>query len=133
MNNKKRFILSIVEILIGATLIVLSIFGIVDEFWSGMGTSLLVIGILFMIRVIKYNTNNVYREKWDIEVNDERNKYLRLKSWAWAGYLFVISGGIGSIGFKFVGREDLMMMASGSVCYIMFLFWISHIFLKKKY
>ena len=133
MNNKKRMISSVVEILIGGILIVLSIFGAVDEYWSGMGTSLLLVGVLFFIRTIKYSTNDEYREKWDIEVNDERNKYLRLKSWAWAGYLFVISGGIGSIGFKFVGREDLMMMASGSVCYIMFLFWISHIFLKKKY
>ena len=131
--NKKRLISSIVEILIGATLIAASIFGIVDEFWSGMGTSLLLIGILFLIRAIKYNTNDGYREKWDIEVNDERNKYLKLKSWAWAGYLFVISGAIGTIVFKLAGREDLMMMASGSVCYVMILFWISHTFLKKKY
>ena len=110
--NKKRLISSIVEIFIGATLIAASIFGIVDEFWSGMGTSLLLIGILFLIRAIKYNTNDGYREKWDIEVNDERNKYLK---------------------FKLAGREDLMMMASGSVCYVMILFWISHTFLKKKY
>ena len=130
---KKKMIASIIEILIGISLVGASLAGIVDEFWSGMGTALLLIGILFLIRSIKYNTNNEYREKWDVEVNDERNKYLKLKSWAWAGYLFVISGAIATIGFKIAGREDLMMMASGSICYIMVLFWISHIFLKKKY
>ena len=133
MNNKKRRISSIVEILIGAALIVASIFGVVDEYWTGMGTSLLLIGVLFFIRTIKYSTNDEYREKWDIEVSDERNRYLKLKSWAWAGYLYIISAAVASIGFKIAGREDLMMMASWSVCYIMILYWISHFILKKKY
>lgn len=131
--NKKRLIISIVEIVLGAVLIIASIYGLVDEFWSGMGTTILVIGILNLIRVIKYKTNDEYREKWDIEVSDERNRYLRLKSWAWAGYLFVMSGAVATIGFKLAGKEDLMMMASYSVCYIMILYWISHIILKKKY
>ena len=131
--NKKRLILSIVEIVLGAVLVIASIYGLVDEFWSGMGTTILVIGILNLIRVVKYKTNDEYREKLDIEVNDERNRYLKLKSWAWAGYLFVISGAVASIGFKIAGREDLMMMASWSVCYIMILYWISNIFLRRKY
>lgn len=131
MNNK-RFIVSIIEIVVGISLIIGSFMG-VDEYWSGMGTAFLVVGILNIIRVVKYKKNDEYREKWDIEVNDERNKYLRLKSWAWAGYLFVMSGGIGTIGFKLAGKEDLMKMASYSVCYIMILFWISNIFLRKKY
>lgn len=131
MNNK-RFIVSIIEIVVGISLIIGSFMG-VDEYWSGMGTAFLVVGILNIIRVVKYKKNDEYREKWDIEVNDERNKYLRLKSWAWAGYLFVMSGAIGTIGFKLAGKEDLMKMASYSVCYIMILFWISNIFLRKKY
>ena len=131
MNNK-RFIVSIIEIVVGISLIIGSFMG-VDEYWSGMGTAFLVVGILNIIRVVKYKKNDEYREKWDIEVNDERNKYLRLKSWAWAGYLFVMSGAIGTIGFKLAGKEDLMKMASYSVCYIMIIFWISNIFLRKKY
>ena len=130
--NKKRFIVSIIEIIVGISLIIGS-FLRVDEYWSGMGTAILVVGILNLIRVVKYKTDDVYREKWNIEVNDERNRYLKLKSWAWAGYLFVISGAIGAIGFKIAGREDLMMIASYSVCYMMILFWISNIFLRKKY
>ena len=133
MNNKKRRISSIVEILIGVALIVASIFGAVDEYWTGMGTSLLLVGVLFFIRTIKYNTNDEYREKLDIEVSDERNRYLKLKSWAWVGYLFIISAAVASIGFKIAGREDLMMMASWSVCYIIILYWISNVFLRRKY
>ena len=117
--KKERLIASIVEIIVGAALLICSIFGLVDEFWSGMGTSLLIIGIIFLIRNIKYKTNEEYREKIDIESNDERNKYISLKAWAWAGYLFVMLGAVGVIVFKLIGKEDLMMMASLSVCLIM--------------
>ena len=117
--KKERLIASIVEIIIGAALLICSVFGVVDEFWSGMGTSLLIIGIIFLIRNIKYKTNEEYREKIDIESNDERNKYISLKAWAWAGYLFVMLGAVGVIVFKLIGKEDLMMMASLSVCLIM--------------
>ena len=131
--KKERLIASIVEIIVGAALFICSVFGVVDEFWSGMGTSLFIIGVIFLIRNIKYKTNEEYREKIDIESNDERNKYISLKAWAWAGYLFVMLGAVGTIVFKLIGKEDLMMMASLSVCLIMVFYWISYTFLKKKY
>ena len=131
--KKDRLIASILEIIVGAALLICSMFELVDEFWSGMGTSLLIIGIIFLIRNIKYKTNEEYREKIDIESNDERNKYISLKAWAWAGYLFVMLGAVGVIVFKLIGKEDLMMMASLSVCLIMVFYWISYTFLKKKY
>lgn len=131
--KKERLIASIVEIIVGAALFICSVFGVVDEFWSGMGTSIFIIGVIFLIRNIKYKTNEEYREKIDIESNDERNKYISLKAWAWAGYLFVMLGAVGTIVFKLIGKEDLMMMASLSVCLIMVFYWISYIFLKKKY
>lgn len=131
--NKERLIASIIEIIIGLALVAASMFGVVDEYWSGMGTALIIVGILFLIRVIKYKTNDDYKEKYDIERNDERNKYLALKAWAWAGYLFVIAAAFGSIVLKLVGREDLMKMASGSVCLVMVFYWISYMVLKKKY
>ena len=131
--KKERLIASILEIIVGAALLICSMFELVDEFWSGMGTSLLIIGIIFLIRNIKYKTNEEYREKIDIESNDERNKYISLKAWAWAGYLFVMLGAVGTIVFKLIGKEDLMMMASLSVCLIMVFYWISYTFLKKKY
>ena len=131
--KKERLIASILEIIVGAALLICSMFELVDEFWSGMGTSLLIIGIIFLIRNIKYKTNEEYREKIDIESNDERNKYISLKAWAWAGYLFVMIGAVGVLVFKLIGKEDLMMMASLSVCLIMVFYWISYTFLKKKY
>ena len=131
--NKKRLIASIIEIIIGGVLLVSSFYGKVDEFWSGMGTSLLIIGVIFLVKNIKYNMDINYRENIDIEFNDERNKYLSLKSWALAGYIFVLCGAVAAIVFKIIGREDCMMMSSASVCLIMILYWISNMYFKRKY
>ena len=62
MDNK-RFIASIVEIIIGFILIACSIYGGVDEYWNGMGVALLVVGVVFLIRQFKYKTNEEYREQ----------------------------------------------------------------------
>lgn len=132
MDNK-RFIVSIVEIIIGVISIGCSVLGIVDEFWSSMGAAMLVVGVAFLIRQIKYKTNEEYREKYDVERSDERNRYLSGKAWAWAGYLFVMIAAVATIMLKLTGREELMLMASGSVCLIVLLYWVSYVILKRKY
>ena len=130
---RKRMVSSLVEIVLGIVLIFSSMLEGVDEYWSSMGITIMIVGFLFLIKSIRYKTNEEYREKLDIEVGDERNKYLSLKAWGWAGYLFVLTGAVGSIVCKIAGREDLMMMASGSVCLVMVFYWICYIYLKKKY
>lgn len=132
MNNK-RFIVSMIYIIIGVIFIAISVYGTADEFWSSMGSTMIIIGILHMVRQIRYKTDEEYREKYDIERKDERNRFLANKAWAWAGYLFVLIAAVGSIILKIVGYEDLMMMASGSVCLIVLLYWVSYMVLKKKY
>ena len=132
-RNDWRFVINIIEILAGAALLVLGLTGVVDEFWEGMGRALIVVGMLLSIRQIRYRTNEEYREKFDTEVKDERNRFISNKAWAWAGYLFVIIAAVGTIVFKLLGREDLMMLASGSVCLMLLLYWGSYMVLKKKY
>ena len=118
---------------IGLALLISNLAGLVDEFWSGMGAALIVVGALFLIRQIRYKTNETYRESVDVEVNDERNKYLSMKAWSWAGYLFVIIAAVSAIVLKLLGHETLVYVASGSVCLIMVLYWISYMILRKKH
>ena len=132
MNNK-RFIASIVEIILGVVLSVCGAIGLIDSYWTGMGGGLIGVGIVFLIRSIRYRRNPEYKEEVDIEMSDERNKFIRLKAWSWAGYLFVMIAAVGSIVFKLVGREDLMMFCSTSVCVVVVLYWVSYMVLKNKY
>lgn len=130
---KKRLISCIVEIIIGISLIISYMLGKLDEFWCGMGTSLLFVAVFFIIRIIRYNKNDEYREKYEIEMNDERNKYISLKAWAYAGYIFILIAGIATVGFKLLGKDELMMIASMSISIIILLYWISYMLLRKKY
>ena len=131
--RKVRLIASVLEVIIGITLLICSFLNLVDDFWSGFGVSFIIIGALFLFRNVRYYTNKEYQQEIDIQTDDERNKYLSLKAWSWAGYLFVIIAAVGTIGFKFADKEELMMLCSGAVCLIVFLYWISYIILRKKY
>ena len=131
--NTKRFIASIVEIILGFALWICGVIGLIDSFWAGMGGGLMGVGIIFLIRSIRYKRDPEYKEEYDIEMNDERNKFIRLKAWSWAGYLYMMLAAAGSIAFKLMGREDLMFFCSGSVCLVLVLYVISYVIVKNKY
>jgi uncharacterized membrane protein len=132
MNNK-RFIASIVEIILGFALWICSAIGPIDSYWGGMGGGLMGVGIVFLIRSIRYKRDPEYKEEYDVEMNDERNKFIRLKAWSWAGYMYMMIAAVGSIAFKLMGREDLMFFCSGSVCLVLVLYLISYVIVKNKY
>lgn len=133
MKKNIRFLMSIFWIVLGIILCACHAFGLIEEFWSSMGFALIVVGTLQVIKNLRYRMNKEYRENMDIEVEDERNKFIANKAWAWAGYWFVMIAAIGTILFKLFGREDLMMLASGGVCLMIVLYWLSYMFLKRKY
>ena len=129
----KSYLVSILYLLLGAILIGLSFAGIVDEFWNGMGSALLVMGVIQLIRRYRLEKNEAYREKIEIETNDERNHFIRNKAWAWAGYLFVMIMAVACIVLRIVGQDVLSIAASGAVCLVLVLFWGSYYVLKRKY
>ena len=123
----------VVWLVLGCVLTFCGIAGIIDDFWCGMGGGFIGVGIVQLIRFHRYDTNAEYREKVDVAIQDERNKFISGRAWAWAGYLFILIAGISIVPLKLMGREDLMMMASGSICLMITLYWICYLFLKRKY
>ena len=133
MKKDKRYLLSITYLIIGIILIGLSLFEKVDSFWSGMGSGLFTVSILQLIRFYRFNNNEEYRKKIELEENDERNHFIRNKAWAWAGYILVIILAIFTIVFKIV-EQDLLSMASSTIlCLVLILYWIFFLVLKNKY
>ena len=132
-NDKMRFVFSIIWLVLGLILVGLAFAGYVDDFWSGMGSALVVIGVLQLLRRHRFNKNEKYREKVNIEENDERNHFLRSKAWAWTGYIFVLSVAVLSIVLRILEQDMLSSAASMAVCYMLIVFWISYAVLKKKY
>ena len=118
---------------IGVLLNVLYFAGLADDFWSGLGTAFIFAAVVRLVRLLKYKKNSEYREKVDVEANDERNKYLAMKAWAWAGYLFVLIAAAAIIVFRIMGKEDLSLLTSMWMGLIAFLYWACYMVLKRKY
>ena len=133
MKGNKRIFANIIEIIVGVILSILGFAGILDSYWSGMGTALIVVGVLMLVRQIRYKTNEEYKESVDVDVNDERNQFIRIKAWSWAGYIFVLAGAFGSIVFRIFDMNQYSQFLAYCVCLIMVLYWVSYLVLKKKY
>ena len=132
MKNR-RWIVSVIWIVLGVVLTVCGMLDMVDEYWSGMGGALIAVGALQLFRYIKYATNDTYRETVNVEKTDERNRYIAMKAWAWAGYSFVMIAAVASIALRIGGRDELSVMAGYGVCLIIVLYWLSWLWLRKKY
>ena len=133
MKNKKRMILSIFWIVLGTVLIGCNLAGLADDYWCGMGGGLLGVGVVQTIRNLRYLRSSEYREKVDTTNQDERNKFLANKAWAWAGYLYVLTAAIATIVFQVLGKRELSTFAGLSVCLIMVFHWLSYLYMQKKY
>ena len=132
MKRIKKLI-SIAYMVIGIALICLALLGIVNEFWNGLGFGLTVVGILQMIRILRLEKNDAYREKMEVEANDERNRFISNKAWAWAGYIFVLSTAAGMIVLKILKLDLYASAAFFSMFLILVLYWVVYYILKKKY
>ena len=133
MKYDRRMVLSVFWVLLGAALFVCGAMEVVDSYWSGMGGGFLAVGVLQLIRHIRYRKNEEYREKVDVAVSDERNRFLTGKAWAWAGYLFVLICAAATIALKVLGQEMWSTAAGFAVCLLLILYWGSYLVLKRKY
>ena len=132
-QNTVKWIFSLFWIILGLGLLVLGLVEVVDSFWSGMGSSLLVVGLLQMIRYMRLRKDQDYQEKVEVESKDERNRFIRNKAWAWAGYLFILVSAVAVIVLKALGQELLSVAASVAMGLMLVLYWASYFLLRKKY
>lgn len=129
----KQIYMSVFWVLLGGGLAALESAGRVEPFWGSMGFALMLVGVLQIVRFVRYQRNEEYREKMDVQNQDERNRFLANKAWAWAGYWFVLIAAVGTIVLKLLGKEELMMISSGAVCLMLLLYWACYMVLKRKY
>ncbi len=131
--SKRRYLAQAIMIVFGVALWVLGFMDVVDAFWAGMGSALIVVGALRVVRMVRFVKDENYREKVEIAVKDERNQFIRNKAWAWTGYLFVMIAAVLTIVFRVMGQETLSMVCSGAVCLMVVLYWGSCFLLSRKY
>ena len=131
--NNKRLALTVFWIVLGAVLVVLTVTEVLDSsIYSGMGGALMAVGTLQLIRAVKYRKDSEYREKVDTELGDERNRFLRMKSWSWAGYLTILIEGIGAIIAMILGEQTVQLVLSYSVCLVLVIYWVAYVGSTEK-
>ena len=131
--TRRHWIINIFWLFLGCSLTVCGWQGLVDSFWSGMGTALLLVAVIRLVRLLRYRRDESYREAVDTAATDERNRFLSGRAWAWAGWCYVILAALGTVLFRLLGWEELSFAASMSVCLILLLYWGSWLILRKKY
>ncbi len=131
--NKNRKIMALLWTILGIILSLLGVLDVVDSFWCGMGGGFLAVGILQLVRVIRYKNDEEYRENVEVQAKDERNVFLAGKAWSWAGSLFLIINGFAVIALRIAGYDELSSWASYNVCLVIVLYWLSYLWLRKKY
>jgi uncharacterized membrane protein len=134
MYNNKRLALSVFWVVLGAALAVLSVAGVLDSsLYGGMGGALVVVGTFQVMRNVRYRSDPAYREKVDTEASDERNRFLRMKSWSWTGYIVVLAEGVGSVVAMATGYETVQLVLLYSVCLMLVSYWVTYMVLARKY
>ena len=137
MKNRD-LVLSVIYIVLGIALFVASQVAdlgdsTIAQILPGMGGALIAIGAIRLYRGIRLEKDAAYRENFEVEVHDERNQWLRMKAWSWAGYVFVLIAAVATIVFAVADRKELIMLASGGLCIMLVLYWVSYMIVRKKY
>lgn len=132
--NTRKLAVSIMWVLIGIALLVLSFTEVLDDsIYSGMGGALIAVGVIQIIRNVKYHTNDEYKEKIDIAAEDERNSYIRMKAWSWAGYIFILAAAIVSLVLFVMNMNVYGQIVSYCLCSVLVIYWVAYLILQKKY
>lgn len=138
MNNRSsfnhRFVLSIVWVIIGITLIILCSTGrIPSEMWYGVGGGLIGVGVMQIIQKLRYLNNPEYKERVDVESSDERKSFIRMKAWSWAGYIFVIGSAVLYMVFMIAGNEMVSKTLGICTCGQILIYIVAFYVAKRKY
>lgn len=123
-------------ILIGAGLIV-SILSYADvlhgDGFVGIGSGFIGAGIFFFLKQLRYIKDPQYKEEYDLALKDERYSYLRMRSWALAGYIMIIVYAVGGLVAYIFGQDYLATFLLMSVCFVLLVYSVAYFYLNKKY
>ena len=133
MNNIKNVIFNICCIIVGIVLIALGMLEYMDSYASGFGGGLIAVGVLQLIRKMRYKNNPEYREKIDVEASDERNKYIRMAAWSWTGYIVVLLLAIAVIVMFILSLTQYVQIFSNLLCLILVIYWVTYLILSRRY
>ena len=135
MNKiKSRAIKYALFAVLGAILFTLSeIFNLIDAFWGGMGIGFSVASTLRLIQIYRYQNDESYAEKVNIQNSDERNKFIaeKTKSLAFTCYIFIAA--ILAIALRITNYNQESSIFAYSIVIQFLIYCIGYQWINRKY
>lgn len=109
---KNRIVYSICLIVLGLVSVLLGIGNFlpvemsdyISGFYTGMGTGLVVGGIMLIVRNVRVLKDEKLMKEREIYENDERNRMIGLKTWSYTGYIMLLVLYAGMLVGGFIGE-----------------------------
>lgn len=103
----------------------------VPSFYTGIGCGWAAAGIVVLIKNIRYLKNEKLKKEREIYENDERNRMLGLRCWAYTGYVMLILFYIGILISGFINMTVLKTLLVVEVVYVVVLMLFRFILQKS--
>lgn len=112
------------------SLAVMALGGQDTAFYGSLGAGLMAGGILSVRRNRRYLKDPALRKRQEVAENDERNRLLGLRCWAYSGYTMFLLLYVGILVSGFVDRTAAMVLLTVAGVYALVLL-VFRVFLQK--
>lgn len=131
---KIRLYLAIGYVVLGIGMILaFNIIGAENEFLSFWGLALVVIGITRMRNYFLITKNEETIKKQEIAESDERNITISEKAKSISFIVYIIATGLAVIVLQLMNNTALAATLSYTVCFLILIYWISYLIIRRKY
>ena len=104
-----------------------------NQFFFSFGITLIVMGILRLLRHRKITRNDASIHRQEVAETDERTLMMAEKARSWAFSYSIMITGIAVIVLSLLGKHDAAQPFAWYVCGQICLYWICWLILRKKY
>lgn len=137
MNFKKklkiRLYCGIGFTLLGIAIIVISnLIRPTNDLLSTFGLCVAVVGIARIRHYFLITKNEESIQKQEIAESDERNVYLSNKARSIAFYIYVLAVSLAVIVFHILGKTEIAVLLSYTVCLLIAIYWLAYFIIRKK-
>lgn len=134
MKYDRKLVVCMILIGVGLIVSILSGFGVLNgDVFVGIGSGFIGVGVFYFVKYLRYIKDPEFQEQYDIAMQDERNRYIRMRSWALAGYIMIIVYAIGGLVGYILKQNMLASFLLTSVCFVLLVYSASYFYLNKKY
>ncbi len=130
---KMRLFFGIGYIVLGLALILTFCFIATEsDYLSSFGFALIVVGAVRVRNYFLINKNEETLKKHEIAETDERNIAIANKAKSIAFIIYIIAMGISIIVLQILHKSELASVLSGTMCFLILVYWISYFIIRKK-